>query len=387
MIDFESFTFHKSRLPKEFGEQDAFFKELEKSFYADVRNSENAKAYFEQFNGRHIEYFIESYARKKVELAKSYEYYNEILRQKEDYELIFHKKAENALHAILQKKLFNLQLLWRAGQKQIDEVDICYDFHFWENHITSCPFIPSIEPHEKEFMKEYLLTANEFDKAIDEPMFGSWQDYEELTQKDEHGNMADMPAWYEFYDSRMGTGVLLNLSNSKEQKETFYLRLVHENNGVLPTPSETQDHRPLLIGMGDELIAFAKYFESDKYFIQLFKGFEVQYNKESVIPFPEDVEVAIDVLSSADRQIYLPSHLNWNEAIVFAAKKYNNIKIAEALDVVYEEYRLFNELGLSSKESAGKVKKAYDEDNIIQMMRKIILQGRLLNGEPEDFNY
>lgn len=387
MIDFKGFTFHKSRLPKEFGDQDAFFKELEKSFCADVRNSENAKAYFEQFNARHIEYFIESYARKKVELAKLYEYYNEILREKEDYELNFHKKAESALHAILQKKLFNLQLLWRAGQKQIDGVDICYDFYFWENHITSCPFIPLIEQQEKEVLKEYLLTANEVDEEIDAPLYGSWQDYEELTQKDQQGLMQDMLSWYEFYDSRMGTGVLLNLPNLREQKEHFYVKLVHEKKGNPPAPYVNDDNRPLLVGVGDELIAFAKFFESDKYFIQLFKGFEIQHNKENRIPFPEDVETAIDVLSSADRPIYLPSHLNWNEAIVYAAKKYNNIKIAEALDVVYEEYRMFNELGLSSKESAGKVKEAYEKDDIAQMTRKIILQGRLLNGEPKDFNY
>ena len=387
MIDFNGFTFHKSRLPKEFGEQDAFFKELEKSFYADVRHSEKAKAYFEQFNARHIEYFMESYARKKVELAKSYEYYNEILREKEDYELSFHKRAESALHAILQKKLFNLQLLWRAGQKQIDEVDICYDFHFWENHIASCPFIPTIEQYEKEVLKEYLLTANEFDEEIDSPMYISWQDYEEFTRKDERGHMQDMPAWYDFYDSRMGTGGLLNLPNLKEEKEKFYLRLVHEKKGIHPVSSVNEDNRPLLIGMGDELIAFAKFFESDKYFIQLFKGFEIKYNKESRIPFPEDIEMAIAVLSSADRPIYLPSHLNWNEAIVSAAKKYNNIKIAEALDVVYEEYRMFNELGLSFRESVEKIKKIYEEDDIAQMTRKVILQGRLINGEPEDFNY
>jgi len=387
MMDFKDFIFHKSRLPKESGEQDAFFKELEKSFYAEVQNSENAKAYFEQFNARHIEYFMESYARKKVELAKSYEYYNEILHEKEEYELNFHKRAENALHAILQKKLFNLQLLWRAGQKHIDGVDICYDFLFWEDHIASCPFIPPIEQSEKEVLKEYLLTANEFDEEIDSPMYISWQDYEEFMQKDEHGLMQDMPAWYDFYDSRMGTGVLLSLPNLKKEKEIFYLRLVHENKGIHPVSSVNEDNRSLLIGMGDELIAFAKFFESDKYFIELFKGFEIQYNKGKRIPFPEDIELAIDVLSSADRQIYLPSHLNWNEAIVYAAKRYNNIKITEALDVVYEEYRMFKELGLSSKESMGEIKKAYEEDDVAQMTRKIILQGRLLNGEPEDFNY
>jgi hypothetical protein len=387
MIDFNDFTFHKSRLPKEFGEQDAFFKDLEKAFYAELRDSDHAKAYLEQFNARHIDYFMETYARKKVELAKAYEYYNEILREKEDYELSFHKKAEYVLEAILQKKLFNLQLLWRAGQQQIEGIDICYDFHFWESHIASCPFIPSIEEHEKEVMKEYLLTANEFDNEIDSPMVVSWQDYDELTQKDEHGHMEDMIAWYEFYDSRMGTGALLNLPDLKKEKETFYLRLVREKNGQHPIPYVNEDHRPLLIGLGDELIAFAKFFESDKYFIQLFKGYEIQYTKESRIPFPEDVELSIAILSSADRPIYLPSHLIWDEAIVYAAKHYNNVKVAEALDVVYEEYRMFDELGLSFKESPETIKKAYEKDDITQMVRKLILQGRALNGEPEDFNY
>jgi hypothetical protein len=387
MIDFESFIFHKSRIPQDFKEQEKFFQELEQSFCEEIKNSDKAKAYFEKFRASDIDYFVTSYVRKKIDLIKLYEYYDQKYREKENYELRFHKKAEIALHAILQKKLFNLQLQWRANQIQINGIDICYDFQFWEKHIASCPFVPPIEEHEKELMKEYLLNANELDEEITEHMYPSWQDYDELTHKDARGLPEDMNSWYEFYDGRMGTGALLNLPDVRTEVESFYMQLNHEGQSTSPAPQAEVDTRPYLMGYGNDIINFAKIFESDKHFVQLYKGYEVEYNSQSRFPDPERINYAIYVLSEADRPVSIPSYLNWDEAILFAAKKYSNTKIAEALDIVYDEYIIFRELGMATNESPEALAKAYKEDHIVQLYRTAILKGRVKNGEPEDFNY
>lgn len=387
MINFDSFIYGKSNLPEDYKDQEKFFKELEQSFYEEIINSEKAKKYFEQFNSRDIDSFIKSYVQKKLCLIKNYKYYDYIFRENENYELSFQKKAETALKAIQQKKLFNIQLLWRAYQQQIDAIDICYDFQFWGNHIESCPFIPPVEAHEIDLMKEYLLNSNDYDEEISDQIYPSWQDYNQLMEKDARGLPENMNDWYEFYDGRMGTGVLLILPNLKGEKEDFYMDLSREEQTTTFYTEKEIDKKPFLIGYGENIIEFSKFFESDKYFIQLYKGYEVDYKKESHYPFPENVDYAIHVLSAADRPIHFAPHLNWDEAIISASKKYINTKTAEALDIVFDEYKMLLELGMLSAESSEEIAEAYENDGISKMYRTVILKGRVKNGEPEDFNY
>ncbi|MDR1173162.1 MAG: hypothetical protein LBL24_11985 [Bacteroidales bacterium] len=396
MIEFDDFIYHKSRIPKE---DTKFFEDLEKKFSDEITQSPKATAYFEKFKAADVKYFIQSYAQTKANLVRFYNLFNSEYREHEEYEYRFHERAESALHAILQKKLFNIQLKWRANLLKFESnledlnrpgLDVCFDFIFWEQHIASCPFIEPIGEHEKDMMKEYLLTVvlDRYEPDID-TAYWFWQHYEIIMEKDEDGDLADMPEWYEFYDLRAGTGSLLLLPNLREEKENFYLKL-SRNNGEnqtssMPLPVET-DNRPELSGYGQDLIDFAKAFETDKHFIQLFKGYEVDYHKRNRPIPPEEVKYAIEELAMADRKITLPAHLNWDEAIVYAAKKYINTKTAEALDIVYDEYLMRCELGIKTAE-----KKDADLSNtyldISRQTKKAILNGRIKNGEPANFDY
>lgn len=385
MINFDHFSYNKSTFPTDEFEKKKFFKKLELQFYEEIKNSEVAKEYLRNYSENSVENFVKSYASRKSHLVQCYEFYAEAYHEKEISELEFQKKAEDMLILILQKKLFNMQLLWRAGQLEIDEIVLSYDFQFWKNHVLSCPFIPPVGKHEVDLMKDYLLLFDENDEV--EYDYHNWQDYDSIARKDENGLMEEIPEWYEFYDSRMGTGTLLLLPNHKGIKEDFYLDLCHKDyQNKNPSPGYSQP-APYLAGYTQDYIDFAKYFETDKYFKALFKYYKYYEEKEKRDPNYDDVNEAIQFLFTADRPIYFHSHLTWDKAIIVAAKEYRNIKIAESLDFVFEEYLMMKDLGFSRDKSQQEIKTEYDNDTIVHHYRKNILKGRMLNGEPEDFNY
>lgn len=180
-MNFEHFKYNKASLPKDAGERLKYLKQLKEEFIEEIKNSETAKEYFANYRPDSIEYFIKAYTDEKVHLLECYEFYSNKYHEKEISELHYYKQAEEMLQLILQKKLFNMQLRWRAGQLEIDEINIAYDFHFWGKHIYACSFIPTITHGELELMKEYLLRFDEGDE--DGEGFIDWQDYDSITKK------------------------------------------------------------------------------------------------------------------------------------------------------------------------------------------------------------
>ena len=388
MINFDHFTFNKAVLPTDASKINEFFQELEQTFYTELVNSKRAKEYLKNYSSYSIDGFIKSYASKKAHLAQCYDFYQQTYLEKESTDLGYQKKAEDLLLAILQKKLFNMQLLWRAGDLEIDGIEICYDFQFWEKYIASCPFINPITENEVEMAKDFLLLDSEVDQF--ERYSGvSWQDYDDNMARDEHGNLRDMPEWYDFYDRRMGTDILLLLPNYKGAREEFYMTLTcEENKKNNPSKNEYKvDKKQVIIGYGRDITDFAQYFESDKYFIELFKYYSFYQEMENRDPNGDDIREAIEILFTADRPVYFPSHLNWDQAIIETARRYSNTRIVEAIDFVFEQYNLMKDLGISKYEPIEKIKEEYKKDMIVGIYKDSILKGRVLNGESRNFKY
>ncbi|GHT23890.1 hypothetical protein FACS189430_07890 [Bacteroidia bacterium] len=378
------FIYHRSRIPQNYGEQKEFFKELEQKWLEEITNSDKAKQWLDKKDASSVASFIQGYVRKKISIVQQYDFFERKYQEKETNELVYIKYAKKTLEAIQQKKLFNAQLLWRANQLKIDGIDISWEFKEWENHVFECPFIKPVQNHEIELMKEYLTNSYAddcYDVLVD---YVPWQDYDEMTEKNEEGDMDNMNEWYEFYDGRMGTGTLLILPNLKGQKEEFYLSLCRNRSTTDTEPAPVAEVKHHLMAFGQDIVDFAAMYETDKYMVKLFKGYEVDWRENDKTPEPENIRYAVEVLLSADRSIHLSGHLNWDEGIMYATKKYKGTKTAEALDMVYEDYKMRLELGFSNQPEQ---KYKFDMSDIISGIKKQILKGRMRNGESEDFDY
>lgn len=387
-VNFDNFPYRKELIPKDKIEYEVFFRKLEEKFAGELKESEKVKNYMEKYADHNKEGFIKQYVEWKVSLVKSYNYYIGLLSERETLELRYQNHAMEALRSILKKKLFNLELQWRAGQIDIDEVKISFDFMYWHQNILACSFIPMITPEEIALMKSFLL-------SLDDPyMRAPWEvltpDYNHVMEKSDTGHYKYMPEWYEYYDSRMGTNLLLLLPDKKGQKEEMYLELAREKQ-TESTPAKKAtlkpaDKRPTLSGFSDFYIGFARETETDPYILKLFDGMEIHLRKIDSESGSMELDGPISTLQEADRPIYLDSQLVWYKAIHKAAFQYENLKVAEALDPVYEQYVTYKELGLTYESDdrhdiIGTFKMIQDK------WREAILDAREMKGEPRDFNF
>ncbi|GET25087.1 hypothetical protein [Prolixibacter sp. NT017] len=386
--NFDHFPYRKEMIPEDKVEYEQFFKKLTTQFINELKESEKVKSYLEKYSDHNKEGFIKRYVNWKVSLVKSYNYYIGLLSERESLELRYQNYALEALRSILKKKLFNLELQWRAGQIKIEEVKISFDFLYWHQNIMACPFIPMITPEEIVLMKSFLLSLDDW--YMGDPWDLHMSDYGRVMEKDETGGYAYMPEWYEYYDSRMGTNLLLLLPDKKGPKEEMYLELAREKQKestpakkAKPKPPEK---RPMLSGFSNSYIEFARETETDPYILKLFDGMEIHLRKIDSESGNMELDGPISTLQNADRPVYLDSQLVWYKAIHKAAFQYENLKVAEALDPVYEQYVTYKELGLSYESDdrhdiIGTFKMIQDK------WREAILDAREMCGEPRDFNY
>ena len=387
MLNFNNFAYHKISIPDNAAEKKTFLEDLKQKFVTEMKESQVCCDYLKQFNPNSTERFMNDYAEKKVSFLESFDYLMRIYNQEENEKYLV--KAREVLSHILQKKLFNLQLQWRAGLVDFDEIQTSYDFNFWEKHVEYCPFIPPITNNELELMKKYLIMN--FFSSFDDADIG--QIYFSLMEKDEEGLYPNMPDWYDFYDSMFGNGQLLLLPNIKGDKEQHYLDIAYaannkeieeQNKNNPPTP-----YIPSIHAFYTDLYNFVEQCEQDEYFKTLFNIWHREtypefYDKEYDREF---VDSAIDVLESADRPITLPQGVVWHQAIINAAERYTTDRILEALDPVYEEYATLVDLGITKRYTPEEEQQARESTYYFKSATDMILKGRELCGEPRNFDF
>ncbi|HEY4786700.1 MAG TPA: hypothetical protein VIH57_11650 [Bacteroidales bacterium] len=388
-MDFSDFEYSKDKIPDHFTKKKLFFEELKNKFHDEIVNDESCKDYFKTYEPDSVKAFILEYAERKAKLAEHYEYYVEASTQTK--EVKYREETESMLNLIRQKKLFNLQLEWRADKIKINEIRVAYDFEFWGQHIDSCPFIPRITEAEISVMQQFLRSEN-----YEEVYWYELQNYEFVMEKDETGSFVNMPEWFEFYDGIMGTGSLLLLPDIRGKKEEYYMEKAREERAKMKKDEPPKDPPapyiappPTLIGTAEEKAKFAGFFEKDKHFIELFKFWQAQCTP--VIGNNDidrsEIDEAIDLLEEADYKVIMPGGLNWREAIVLCARQYMNNIIANELPAVYDEYLMLTDLGISKGPSQEEIEEIYLKENIASFFLEGIKKGRKACGEPEDFNF
>jgi len=391
MISFEDFRYGDKQVPAHYAEKKVFFENLRKQFHEELKNSPENKAFLGKYEPKSVDYFLLHYAEMKARLCESYKYYTDELRKK-DFK--YRHKTEEAFNLIRQKKLFNIQLQWRAEQVRIPEIRMCYDFQFWERHVDVCPFIPQVTEEEVEVLKQYLQS----DSYAEEPLFfWGWQNYDENMLRNEEGDFDRMPVWFEFYDTRLGTGPLLLLPDIRSKKEEHYMsfarkelhRQIEEKKKTNP-PKPYVPPPPSLNIDTAQMLGFAKQFEADRHIVELFRA-NHEINKERHENDTEidssEIDQAIWLLEEAEEPVYMPGGMEWRQAIMRCAQNYLNNIIVNQLDAVFEEYQTLSGLGLTKGQTHDQVWKDYENDPSVKAIRDFILRGRELCGEPRDFNF
>lgn len=346
-------------------------------FYDDLMTNPAYKEFFSKFEAYSIREFCWEYAKHKVDLIDSARYYGDPAIDTKEYWL--NKHTEDIYYIILQKKLFNLQLLWRAGKIDIPEIQISFDFMVWNDYLLSCPFIEPVTANEISVMKRFLMDDNFSDEV---GFLIGWQDYDALTQKNEEDDYDYMPPWYEFYDQQMGTGSLLLLPNLRGEKEKEYQEIYwkwkHKQppDPIIPVepPAPVLWH---LFARDDNYVAFMEQFEND----YLCKLQQARMDNGARPEKPYDIEelrAAVWDIDESDTPVYFDSHIPWHEAMMKAARIVKNTRISEKLDSVWEFHNMEREMNLLPKVDI-------TQDRSYQITRKLywdrIQKGRELSGE------
>ena len=390
-MDFSDFQYHKSKIPSEFLKKEIYFEELRNQFYEEIKQRKDHEEYLSRFDPKNIDSFLLSYANEKAVIIKSYEFYLDESKYTPD--LQYREDAESIFRIIQQKKLFNLQLEWRAEKIIINEIKISEHFHFWEKHIEQCPFLPPVTSMEVETMKNYL--RNPDSNTEFRWMFVGWQDYDDLMSKNEEDDYELMHDWYEYYDTYMGTGILLLLPDIRGQKEDFYrskgykhfwdkVEKERKSNPVKPKPNSS-----FLNSDAKAMYEYAVKFEKDPYIIELFRLYEQIFKKSDLETGFRSmmIDEALGILYEAKTPVYIEGYNEWDDAILECARRYKNNVIANELDAVFEEYQMCNNLGIKKYGSIKNLEEEYLKDPCVKIVSDYILDGRECHGEPRDYNF
>lgn len=354
-------------------------KELKIKWRKELEQNEAAQNYFKNYNATSVSSFIDSCLNSKHSWIKYGDMYKEIADKRETQWI---DAAHEHLGNILQKKLFDLQCLWRAEQIKLPGIEICFDFTFWERDIFNCPFIEVIKESDIEMYEEYLLKGDfeiaRFEDSVE------WQDYHEFKAAYQSEDAeVKMPFWYDFHNTRTGNGKLLLLPDIRGEKEDFYNNLVfkeREEKALIagePAVNPAWDSRPYLPYHTDDMYAFFVTTFEDKEVQKKYKSFT---NKIDFFVIEEYIEI-VEELMNASEFVPIKAHHDFREALKLAHHEYRCKKIVEHLPTAYEQYLFNKKMGFSIGEETN----SYQEYRDIHSER--ILNGRVLKGEERNLDF
>ena len=336
------------------------------------------------------EHWMNDYVQEKIrwiEWGPNYKKYQET----EDLQWV--NDAFKRLEEIQQKKLFDLQCMWRAEKITIPGIECTSDFKYWECHILNCPFLDKITDEEFAMYEHYLKSLNfEFEQG----WLTGWQDYEDIKEADaSEGENRNFPDWYSFHNGRTGNSIYLTFPDIRGEKEMVYIIL--ERKAFWAEHEQKQEEREIKIAVYGEDPSIDKRKNIDpwnpatlRFFISTFEDKLTQqkykdYNHINEVSSHGDfkeVRENIEILSQIGKVVPVQANLDWKEAIREAAEKYKLIRIAEALPEAYNQYCMQYDLNLGFYDK----EPSYFRDTM-DIRKGFILKGREMMGEPRDFNF
>ena len=354
----------------------------------ELRINPSYHLFFCNYNERSVEAFIRNYARKKANyITKGPSF----MKAQEHEQLKYKVLAEEALWAIQQKKLFNLQCQWRAEEVRLKGIEHTAQFQLLSANIQHCPYITSLNRAEVSLYIEYLHSG----EAGELFWLDNWQDYETfkadyLSQQHEqqHEALADrIPTWYSFYDMHMGTDKLMALPDIRGEKEYRYrsaFRKKHSEKMNSKQKEDTGDYRPFLNAYDTDIIEhFIREYEDSK----LLKYFRIVESVSSKFEQTTEVDDAIDILKNADEPIAINECDDWRDALILTARKFELEQIAKMLPLVFQEYQFRMDNNINYDQSDTNKRKAEHAFEMCEIAKTQIIKGRELLREKGNMDF
>ena len=346
---------------------------------ADLRTNPRYKQFFERYSEWSLDDFITRYGWFKpfvLDCGKE-----DIKAEEESLE----RQAEHAyelLWQIQQRKLFNLQCEWRAGLITLPDVRTTWDFHYWGLMIQRCPFLSPISYGEYDLFQQYIMSNNYEDEHY---YYIDWQEYDQLKEcNDESDSGPEYPEWYAYYELYREGANWRMMSNVRGEKEDTYLRLYREerDKGKPPIHYTPMDPRPQLSPYDHKTMEeFVRLFETP----EMLRCLQAYWRHKEMTD-DEELEHAILTLKCASSPIPMEPHDNWRDAILAAARYARQVNDSQACKWAYTDYLRRQELGLPYEITLDK-ESLENEEKWRNDKADKVRRGRVLNGEPDDWNF
>jgi hypothetical protein len=362
--------------------------DLKEKILTDIRSkSHYFKHIYANFSDESFNRILEFYALHKQHLIQCRRLYEGSTRTSRDKMLEF---AEKALMQIQAKKLFDAELLWRAGQL---DLPVLHDVEFkhWHQHLESCPLIPPINEFELEMYADYLDTP---ECNVYEVKYGMiWLDFrdtKDILTTPNHPGLDDLMQWIPFHAERTNTKGLWNLPDLYE-KASWRLNMAarerdaKEKGEPWPPPEfpyvEPQPYVHIWHNSVDEFRELALHFESpdtrqrlENYMTVSLSDTEADKEAEHQLE-----TVWFSVLYDSKEYIPVGENADWRHGLVEAAHAHMTRKIKERLAEAFENYQK-------------RIKRGFppisDEDYYLADARtrwiESNIRGREFLGEPAD---
>jgi hypothetical protein len=366
-------------------------------FAEDLRTHPRYQAFFEQYDENSVVEFIKNYAEDKHEWHTDK---NNIYGSADCRRTQFLSSAERFLEFILQKKMFNLQCLWRAELIDLPFIENTYDFKYFSNDILNCPFIEPITEEEIEVGIRFLMES----EAEIDPDYPDWQNYgnfkiweielemgEEIDKSDGkapyYGIAEEMPPFYTFYDTYMKTGHLFNLPDIRWIKEKYYLDAVRaENQRKHEKEKVTQDPKPpykpsLYHFYKDEFMAACE----DPVTQELYGFVQEAARLYRYDEFSNDLEFLME-LRNMGEEIALVPHTDWYQGVADTVRHVRNKKTADMLPYAHQTYLLeFEDCDWETLQAQRVARFQFDEESYnyyhLKDWRETLARGKALREE------
>ncbi|MBC7447198.1 MAG: hypothetical protein H7330_04000 [Hymenobacteraceae bacterium] len=366
-----------------------------------LRSDPAYQPYFEGYDPASVEVFIQRYAANKAYWLKQGPTH---LRWRIHAASEFRTQAYERLWEIQQKKLFDVQERWRAGEIELPGVSISRQFSYHFEHIPHrLDWLPPITAAEVALYRDYLLSDDCRDVGYGPNVRHTheWQNYEDMRELALAANPKAVfdptpyPDWYRYYDARTGTRPFQR-PDHRGEREAFYRGLARAERNKTATPYPPPDPRPSWLQGKPGLDLFAEFatrFEADSADLLALRaayqrGTDHRLSTDSNLT--DALVLNVPLLLDAQERLPLDDDApDWRQAVIDLGNRLRKTLLAVALEEVYEdEYLLRLQTGLALAPPDPDQSAEWEkEDGWLDDLRANILRGRELNGEPRDFNY